>query len=392
MSLSPAPDTATALDADEVLRESTGQVVLRRLWKWRFFLAVVVLPTAIVGGYFAFFAADQYESEAHLMVRSNGGEKGSSSGLDAMLKSVSGGSDSSKNIAPLADYLRSHDVVASLRKNDELVERYRRPEADGISRLRYDNPPAESLLKYFRSRTDIDLDSDSSILTVRVRSYRPDDSYTIINALLKLGEERVNSLNERSYTSMLGLARKQLAEAEIGLRKAQTAMTEFRRGQSDIDPEGSGEAQLKLVTEMRKEQAMAQAQAQAIASQIGTNNPQYQALRSRAQAMGSQLDSQQSVLAGNSKSIATRIGDYQGLQLRQEFESKRYSMAAAALESAREAAIRQQLFVVRLVEPSYPGKATYPKGVKSTLTVFLVLVLAYGIGWLLLAGVREHAS
>jgi capsular polysaccharide transport system permease protein len=159
-----------------------------------------------------------------------------------------------------------------------------------------------------------------------------------------------------------------------------------------VDPEGSAEAQLKLVTELRKEEAMARAEMEAIAAQIGTNNPQYQALQSRAAAINGQLSSQQSFLVGNSRSIATRLGDYQDLELRREFESKRYAAAAAALESAREQATRQQLFVVRLVEPNMPQKATYPKGIKTVFTVFLALALAYGIGWLLAAGVREHTT
>lgn len=137
---------------------------------------------------------------------------------------------------------------------------------------------------------------------------------------------------------------------------------------------------------------MARAEMEAIAAQIGSNNPQYKALQSRAEAINGQLSSQEGFLVGNSRSIAARLGNYQDLELRREFESKRYAAAAAALESAREQATRQQLFVVRLVEPNMPQKATYPKAVKSIFTVFLSLAVAYGIGWLLLAGVREHSA
>lgn len=370
-----------------------GSVIVRRLWRLRYFLMVVMLPTLIVGAYFAFFAADQYESEAHLLVRSGNGERGGSVGIESMLRSVGGsGLEGAVQAIPLADYMRSHDVVASLRKDDKLVERYRRPEADMIARLNGEDPASETLLKYYRSRTDVELNTDTGILTVRVRTFRPKDSFELMNALLDLGEERVNALNERAYEVAIRQAKRQLGDAEAGLRKAQSALTAFRKGQSDIDPEGSGEAQLRLVTELRKDQALAEAEMQAIASQIGTNNPQYQALRSRAAAISEQLNSQQSMLVGNSKSIASRLGDYQELQLRQEFESKRYSSAAASLEAAREQALRQQLFVVRLVQPSYPVKATYPKGLRGTVAVFLVLMLSYGIAWLLIAGVREHAA
>ncbi|WP_333701747.1 lipopolysaccharide biosynthesis protein [Sphingobium yanoikuyae] len=382
----------TAIDEENESPPIVREFLRKTLWRLRYFIAIVIVPTLVVALYFMAFAANQYESEAHLVIRSNSGGKENSGGLDAVLKSFGGTSDSSKESATLSDYMRSHDVVASLRRNNQLVERYRRPEADLISRLPVADPTDETLAKYFKNRANIDLDSDTGIMTVKVRSFRPEDSYALINAMLALGEQRVNALNQRSYESMQGLARRQLAEAEKGLREAQTALTNFRRGQGDVDPEGSAEAQLKLVTELRKEEAMARAEMEAIAAQIGTNNPQYQALQSRAAAINGQLSSQQSFLVGNSRSIATRLGDYQDLELRREFESKRYAAAAAALESAREQATRQQLFVVRLVEPNMPQKATYPKGIKTVFTVFLALALAYGIGWLLAAGVREHTT
>lgn len=386
-------ELSAPLDHEGAQSRRIGSVIARRLWRLRYFLMVVMLPTLIVGAYFAVFAAGQYESEAHLLVRSGSGDRGGSGGIESMLRSVGGsGLEGAVQAIPLADYMRSHDVVASLRKDAKLVERYRRPEADMIARLNDEDPASETLLKYYRSRTDVELNTDTGILTVRVRSFRPKDSFELMNALLDLGEERVNALNERAYEVAIRQAKRQLGDAEAGLRKAQSALTAFRKGQSDIDPEGSGEAQMRLVTELRKDQALAEAEMQAIASQIGTNNPQYQALRSRAAAISEQLNSQQSMLVGNSKSIASRLGDYQELQLRQEFESKRYSSAAASLEGAREQALRQQLFVVRLVQPSYPVKATYPKGLRSTVAVFLVLMLGYGIAWLLIAGVREHAA
>lgn len=378
--------------SDETVgRPTMARLIKRTLWRFRFFLLIVVAPTLIVAAYFALLAADQYESEAHLIVRSNSQGKESSGGIEAMLKSF-GTSDAHKEAATLADYMSSHDALASLRRNDQLVQRYRRPEADIISRLPNEDPTNESLLKYFKGRSNVDLDTETGIVTVKVRSFRPEDSYVLVNALLELGEKRVNSLNLRSYEAQEGGARRQLAAAEQGLLQAQTALTNFRRGQGDIDPQGSAEAQLRLVTELRKEEAMARAEMEAIAAQIGSNNPQYRALQSRADAINTQLNSQQSFLVGNGRSIATRLGNYQDLELRREFQAKRYGAAAAAMEAAREQASRQQLFVVRLVEPNLPQKATFPKGFKSTLSVFLALAIAYGIGWLLTAGVREHTA
>ena len=47
---------------------------------------------------------------------------------------------------------------------------------------------------------------------------------------------------------------------------------------------------------------------------------------------------------------------------------------------------------MRVVEPNLPQKALYPKRWTIVLSAFIGLLLAYGIGWLIMAGVREHAG
>jgi capsular polysaccharide transport system permease protein len=48
--------------------------------------------------------------------------------------------------------------------------------------------------------------------------------------------------------------------------------------------------------------------------------------------------------------------------------------------------------VVPVVDANLPVRALYPERTKIVLTAFLSLLLIYGIGWLIAAGVREHAA
>ena len=54
--------------------------------------------------------------------------------------------------------------------------------------------------------------------------------------------------------------------------------------------------------------------------------------------------------------------------------------------------MRQQIFLLRVVEPNLAEYARYPKATLSVLYVFACLSVAYGLAWLLIAGMREHAS
>jgi len=78
--------------------------------------------------------------------------------------------------------------------------------------------------------------------------------------------------------------------------------------------------------------------------------------------------------------------------MQRDFAAKRYEAAAAALESARHEALKQQLYLVRVVEPNLPQAALYPRRWLMLASVFFGALLVYGIGWLIVAGVKEHAA
>ena len=53
---------------------------------------------------------------------------------------------------------------------------------------------------------------------------------------------------------------------------------------------------------------------------------------------------------------------------------------------------RQALFLARVVEPNMAQEAEYPKAGFILGSLFAILCVLYAMGWLVVAGVREHAS
>lgn len=385
-----------------IMKPATAEAELHRLsrmeelraWVWqrRVFGLFVVLPTLLLAAYLFLIASDQYESEAHFVVKSANTTTVPGTGISQALSMVTGASNSSSDATSVADYLTSHDAVSALRKDVGLVDRFRRPGVDFISRLRTSDPTPERLLKYYRKRVSVHYDSETGITTVKVHAFRPEDSYVIVRRLLELGEQRVNFLNTRSYNDAVAMSRKQLAEAEAALAAAQSQLTNYRQSKRDIDPEASGKAQIGLVTTLTGQLAAAQAQLSATGAMIEHNSPQYRALASRVSALRAQVVAQSSRLTGGNNTIAAGISGYEDLQIRQQFLAKRYDAAAASLEKARDQALRQQLYLVRVVDANMPVKSLFPERWKTLLTVTIALLLAYSIGWLIAAGVREHAA
>lgn len=384
--ITPAPD-GSEIDRRSPIARARDWIVDRRL-----FMMMVVAPSLIVAGYLFLIAANQYESEAHFLVRTTNMAELPGTGVSQALSAVTGLSASQNEAMSVADYLTSHDVVAELRRNDRLVERFHNPAADILSRLPSADPAPEKLLKYYRKQVQVNYNTETGITTLKVHSFTPQDSYDIARKLLELGERRVNILNTRSYNDSIATSRRNLAAAENALADVQGRLTQFRQSRADIDPQASGEAQIGLVSNLTAQLSVARAQLNAMGGMISPSSPQYRALAGRVAALQGQVNAQTGRLTGGSGAIANDISGFEGLKLRQQFLSKRYEAASGALDRARDQALRQQLYVVRVVDANMPVKALFPERFRILGTVLIALLLIYSIGWLIAAGVREHAA
>lgn len=361
------------------------------LRKHRNWCLIVLLPTALVAIYYYLIAANQYQSEAHFVVRTSETTAPAPSGLSQALTMV-GGASSERDAMLVADYLESHDAVDALESRIGLSQRFRRPEADLISRLWFANPTPEQLEKYFKGKVDVDVSTETGVTTLKVRGFRPEDAYRIIQELLKLSEDRVNTLNQRNYANAILMSERRVKEAEANLSQVQQQITQFRRNERDFNPQITGASRTDLVSELQGQLAVARAQEASVASVVSANSPQLVALRHRVAALSRQVAAETSKLSNGPGNVASGLGAYEGIKVRQEMAGKQLELASASLQRAQDDARRQQLFVVPVVDANMPVKALYPERTKTVITAFLALVLVYGVGWLLVAGVKEHAA
>jgi capsular polysaccharide transport system permease protein len=290
------------------------------------------------------------------------------------------------------DYLRSHDAVAELRRRLPLTEMYRRPEADLVARLWWEDPSAERLLDYFARMVAVEYDTSSGISALKVRAFRPEDARQIAENLLGLSETLVNRLNQRIHDDALRVAREDLARAEARVAAAQTELTAFRQRERQVDPSRS--AALALETVNRLEGALAQARAELQEAQnfARGENPRIVQLRNRTAALERQVTEERRRISSSEEGLSQQIGEYERLNTERELARVQLTSATNSLERARVDAQRQQIFVLRVVEPNLAERARYPRTFLNVLYVFLCLSVVYGLAWLLIAGTREHAA
>lgn len=362
---------------------------VRRFARRRAYALTVLLPTLLAAVYFFGIAAPQYDSEARFLIR--GRSAAPIGGLGEALAG-SGFRPMSEDAMGVREYLRSHDAVAALRQRLPVVDIFRRPEADPLAKLWWEEPNAERLLDYYKRMVTAEYDATSGISTLRVKSFRAEDSQRMAQELLRLSEELVNRLNQRLQADGLRVAREEVARAEARIQAAQAAMTEFRERERAVDPSRSGAIAVETIG--RLEGALATARAELTEAQrfARADNPKVLTLRNRIEALTSQIDEQRRRNGAGSTGLSQQIGEFERLNVERELSRAMLASATASMERARVEAQRQQLFLLRVIEPNLAEYPRYPKAILTVLYLFIALSVGYGLAWLLIAGMREHAA
>ena len=397
MKLSPpiSPFDATGgLEGSNVLpplprRRGRLQALLHR---YRMILLVIGLPMLIASTYFLLVATPQYQSEARFLVRTRSGGPTASSALGSLLTSA-GFTSSNEDALAIVDFIKSRDALDGVQRTLNLVEIWRRPEADLVARLWDSDPPAERLLKYYKRMVNVSHDSSSGTVTLSVRAFRTEDAQAVAEALLTLSEGLVNKLGDRARENTLNVARAEVTRAEQRVIAAREAVTDFRVRERLVDPASEAKASLEIVAKL--EATLTQARAELIekTAYLRPGNPELRNVQNRIDALERQIAIERArITADGQQSLPQQLAGYERLLLEREFADKQLASATASLETARVDAQRQALFLARVVEPNMAQEAEYPKAGFILGSLFAILCVLYAMGWLVVAGVREHAS
>ncbi len=268
-----------------------------------------------------------------------------------------------------------------------------RPGADFVSRFPnwFTGSSFEGLFKHYDNFVSVGFDTTTGLSTLQVKAYRPEDAQRIALALLGYSEQLVNKLNERMNNDTLSLARNEVARAEGRLEDVQDRLTAYRVQQQMLDPKLTSTGIYDTLKALMAARIVTQTQLTTLMKE-SPNSPQISAIRTRLASLDSQLAEARSQVTGDADSVAAKVGGYERLTLERELLEKELASATASLETARVDAQRQQLYIERIVEPNLADYPLYPKRFLSFFEVMGTCLVAYGIAWLLVAGVREHAS
>lgn len=350
----------------------------------------VLLPTLLAGGYYGLLASDRYISESRFVVRNP--QRAAPSGLGALLQGTAF-ARSQDDTYSVHDYIRSRDALRELDEKLQVRSAYEQPAIDFVNRFPGLDGDAsfEAFHRHYQNHVLIEYDTVSSISVLRVRAYSAEQAQKINDLLLQMGERLVNNLNIRSRQDLIKVAEQEVLAAETRVKTAAAALSGFRSGSRVFDPDRQSALQLQSVGKLQEEYLAVMAQLSQL-RQVSPDNPQVATLNASAQQLKRSIDAETAKVLGGSGSLSSKSPAYDRLLLEKTFADRQLGAALAALDSARNDAQRKQLYLERLVQPNLPDVAVEPRRVRSTLTVFVVGLLMWGVLSLVVASIREHAD
>jgi capsular polysaccharide transport system permease protein len=367
----------------------------RRTWReWMAdhpFTMWVVLPWLVASLYLFLVAAPQFVSEARFTVRAQMPRAASAGGMGGEMLGSAGFITSPENIASVRDFLLSHDAVRRTRETLDLVEVFRRPEADPLFRLWWANPTAERLRSWFRWQVTVNVDPSTGISDLRAWTFRPEDSRALAARLLDLSEELVNDMNGKIREEALRIARVELRRAETRLTDARVALTMFRQQERAVDPSATATAAVSTISALEGDIARARSELQTLQGFARPNSPQIINLQNRIRGMEAQVAAERERIAAAGTGVTELMETFARLNAEVALAQQQLEANVVVLDRANSDAARQAIFLLRIVEPNLAERSLFPLPYWLSIYIFLSLSVLYGLAWLILTGMREHA-
>lgn len=379
---------------------ATGSAVTSFPIAWVAFVAFVVVPSILVAVYFAFLASDQYQAEARFVVRQGFQDNSSSaSSLSSLLAvatsrgGASGGTSSTEDAHIVVSYIHSRSIVDDLQKSVNLREVFTRPEADFYARLKQD-ASAEDLLEYWNGMVKTHVENTSGIVTLEIRTFRPDDSVRVAKGVQDLSEKLVNAISNRARQDALNRAMEEVRRAQGIVIAALRDVERVQNEEGLIDPVQAATENGKILTRVLIDKLSTESQLFVAKQSLSPESPTVRQLQNRIESLTQQAANLRGQMAGTGsgpqRNLAGSLVKYEEVAVKQKMAETLYGMAESGLDRARRTAEAQSVYLTVFVPPAIPEDSSYPRRFAFPILFAIACMVLWSIAALIWASVEDH--
>jgi capsular polysaccharide transport system permease protein len=364
-------------------------------WWTRSLGALVIAPSLLFFVYAAIWQSKGYEAEARVTVRGAQEFRGSMTDTSSIISRVAGGGVGAKTTIQDAyivlNYVKSEAIILDL-GGAKYLEKYFSPSGiDYFSRLPT-GATIEELLKYWFKRVAASVDTVSGIVTIKVEAFQPADASRIAQDIVRLSENLINNITERSRKDAVQRAENEVSRAGDKLAATRDKLTVFRDRSAIIDPAIRAKSVAEVIAKLTLDKVAIESSLATLDRSLRPDSPSQRIQRTKLAAIDQQIaELNKSLTDPNSDSaLSAQIATYERLKLDEQFDELMYTISQSSYQRARQELERRQLYLVVVVPPATPEKATYPKVMASSLLLFAALFTFWSIGALIAASIADQ--
>ena len=367
------------------VRTPTERFMDKRDYKRQWLIGLISLPAVIIFMYSLLFCKSMYFSESEFSIVSSSTEKVFSVSPQSLLTG-----SSSNNLYVATAFIKSIDMFKAIDMELNLKEHY--SHGDFFSSLS-DSATLQEIKEYWNNVVNVNLETESELLKLSVRSYSPEFSLKIQQSILKQLDLLINRMNETAHNDSIQLAMKEVQQAEEEVKNTAYELKQFRDSNTFIDPEAEISGISNIIGSLEKQLAETRTLLDQKRTYFKEDSIEIKTLKAKIQALTNQIAETRDRIGNernDRKILSSALSQYEQLNLKHEFAKKKLESAINSLEVARQEALTKTRYLVMIDSPSMPDESLWPQPIKAAFITFLLTLFGAGAVSLLVSAIREH--
>ena len=374
-------------DGNEPETQSGGKPPLRLIG----FILLVLLPFLASSVYYAFIASDQYVAEARFAVRAVSGIGDTSDASDP------GGPTSALNMRSasqdayvVTSFIHSTEILNRIGKKIDYRSMFIRQNADFLSRFGSSRSD-EEFLKYWNDHVTAYIDVTSGIITLKVRTFSPDDSVKLADAIIEESEKLINELSERARNDIVQSMKADVQKSGKAYGDTLIALNQFQNASGLLSPQTQAKNSGAILTGLLAQKLEFETRLFVMRQSNAQNSPTYQQLNLAKESLDAQIEKMKSALTGpENASLAKSLLEYSRLETDRMIAEKLYESSQKNYDAVLAEALRKTLYLAVFVKPVLPDESIFPRRVSTPLIILLALIVTWATLSLIWASVEDH--
>ncbi len=352
------------------------------------YLGLVIVPFVASTIYFGFIASDQYIAEARFAVRSlsENHEADSAGGSPLSMSTMS------QDGFIVTSFIHSTELLNRIDRIINYREIFSDPGIDFLSRFNRQESN-ERFLQYWSSQVTTFVDGPSGIITLKTRTFSPENSKRLASIIIDESEKLINELSVRAQRDMTARFADEVGRATERYESALAALQNFQNATGILTPEARASEAGSLLAGLLSKKLELDTRLFVLKESRAESSPGHQQLVLASKSLEGQIEKLRDAVAGDSsasQNIANAIKSFSQLETDRRVAESLYEVARKNLEAARAEAMRKSLYLVVFVPPTLPQESLYPHRLSSPLLILLALTVAWATLALIWASVEDH--